>query len=80
MYELSNIISFLGPMHINLGLVWYVCLNNSFQFFWKYVWMKKCVEIHVMLFENWKYIFKIMYQTRPNIFNNPKIPIDLFYE
>ena len=42
-----------------------MCLNNSFQFFWKYMWVKKCVKIHVMLFKNWKHIFKFMYQTGP---------------
>ena len=47
----------------NLEYVWNVCLNNSFQFFWKYLWVKKCVEIHVMLFKNWKYVFIHMYQT-----------------
>lgn len=26
--------------------------------------MKKCVEIDVILFKNWKYVFKIIYQTR----------------
>ena len=40
--------------------VWYVCLNYNFQFFWKYVWVKKCVKIRVMLFKNWKYVFKYM--------------------
>ena len=44
-------------------LVWYGCLNNSFQFFWKFVWVKKCVEIHVILFKNWKHAFKHKYQT-----------------
>ena len=43
--------------------VWYVYLNNSFQFFWKYVWVKKCVKIRVILFKNWKYVFKHMYRT-----------------
>ena len=31
--------------------------------FWKYVWVKKCIQIHVMIFKNWKYVFKHMYQT-----------------
>ena len=35
-----------------LESVWYVCLNNGFQFFWKYVWVQKFVEIHVILFKN----------------------------
>ena len=29
----------------DLGPVWYVCLNNNFQFLYKYVCMKKCVKI-----------------------------------
>ena len=32
--------------------VWYVCLNNSFQFFWIYLWVKKYIEIRIMLFKN----------------------------
>ena len=32
---------------------------------WKHVWVRKCVKIYVMLFENWKHVFKIMYQTIP---------------
>ena len=47
----------------NIGFVWYVCLNNNFQFLWKYIWMKKCIEMRIILFENWKHVFKIMYQT-----------------
>ena len=39
-----------------------MCLNNNFQFFWKYVWVKKFVKICVMLFKNWKHVFKLMYQ------------------
>ena len=38
-----------------LGLVWYVCLNNSFQFFFfflKYMWVKRSVKIHIILFKN----------------------------
>ena len=31
--------------------VWYVCLNNSFQFFWKYMWVKKYIKIRVILFK-----------------------------
>ena len=47
------------------GLIWYMYLNNSFHFFWKYVWVKKYVKICVMLFENWKHVFKIIYRTAP---------------
>ena len=54
--------------------VWYVCLNNSFQFFWKYVRMKKYVEMCVTLFKNWKYVFKMMYQTAPSL----QIPFFVF--
>ena len=43
------------------GGVWYMHLNNSFQFFWKYVWVKKYVKIHVMLFKNWKLLFENVY-------------------
>ena len=32
---------------------------------WKYMWVKKCVKIHVILFKNWKHVFKWVYQTRP---------------
>ena len=50
------------------GPVWYVGLNNNFQFFFfKYMWMKKCVKIYVILLENWKHMFKYMYQTCLNI-------------
>ena len=42
-----------------------MCLNNSSQFFWKYMCVKKCVEMRVMLFKNWKHVFKILYQTAP---------------
>ena len=31
----------------------------------KYVWVEKCVEISVMLFKNWKQVFKQVYQTAP---------------
>ena len=34
------------------------CINNSFLFFWKYMWMKMYVEICVMLFKKWKHVFK----------------------
>ena len=44
-----------------LWIVWYLCLNNSFQFFWKYVLAKRYVKIRVILFKNWKYVFKHMY-------------------
>ena len=27
-------------------------------FFWKYMWVKKCVKMRVMLFKNWKHVFK----------------------
>ena len=27
-------------------------LNNSFRFFWKYMWVKKSVKIRVILFKN----------------------------
>ena len=49
------------------GLVWYVCLNNSFQCFWKYMWVKKYVKIRVILFKDWKHVFKLAYQTEPKI-------------
>ena len=42
-------------------------LNNSYQFFWKYVWVKKCVKKRVMLFKNWKHVFEFTYQTGPKI-------------
>ena len=29
--------------------------------------MKKCMKIHVILFKNWKYIIKLLYQTRLNL-------------
>ena len=60
---------------LQLGLVWYRCSNNVICIFWKYVWMKKCVKIRVMLFKNWKHTFKHIYQTTPNIWtsrNNDK--------
>ena len=47
------------------GLIWYMYLNNSFHFFWKYVWVKKYMEMRVILFKNWKHVFKMMYQTAP---------------
>ena len=51
-----------------------VCLNNSFQFFWKYMWVKECVKIRLILFKNWKHVFKMVYQTGLKLFN-----ICLFY-
>ena len=51
--------------HTLLGPVWYCCSSNVVCIFWKYVWVKKCLEIHVILFKNWKYVFKHMYQTDP---------------
>ena len=32
---------------------------------WKYVWVKKCVEMREMLFKNWKWLFEITNQTPP---------------
>ena len=32
---------------------------------WKYVWVKKCVEMREMLFKNWKWWFEITNQTPP---------------
>ena len=29
------------------------------------MWVKKCVKIRVILFKNWKHVFKWVYQTRP---------------
>ena len=40
-----------------------MCLNNSFQFFWKYMWVKTYMKIRAMLFNNWKHVFKYIYQT-----------------
>ena len=51
-----------------LGPVWYMYLktkNCCLNFFWKYVWVKKCVEIHEMLFKNWKLLFGNTHQTPP---------------
>ena len=36
-----------------------------FVFFWKYVLVKKCVKICVILFKYWKLLFKIHYQNGP---------------
>ena len=33
------------------------------------MWVKKCVKMHVLLFENLKHMFKHMYQTDPNVLN-----------
>ena len=30
---------------------------------WKYVWIKKCVKIRIILFKNWKLLFENIYQT-----------------
>ena len=49
-----------------LGSVWYVCLKLKivvWKYFWKYVWVKKCVEMREMLFKNWKWLFKNTNQT-----------------
>ena len=32
---------------------------------WKYVWVKKCVKIHEMLFKNWKWLFENTNQIPP---------------
>ena len=31
------------------------------------MWVKKCVEICVMLFKNWKHVLKHMYQMGPSV-------------
>ena len=50
-------------------LVWYVCLNNNFQFFFykNTCRWKKYIEIHVILFKNWKHVFEHVYQTDPKL-------------
>ena len=37
---------------------------------WKYVWMKKCVKIHIILFKNWKLLFENTNQTPPYFLKN----------
>ena len=34
---------------------------------WKYVWVKKCIEMCEMLFKNWKWLFEITNQTPPKL-------------
>ena len=53
-----------------LGPVWYKCLkieNYCLKLLWKYVWVKKCIEIREILFKNWKLLFENTYQTHPYI-------------
>ena len=47
-------------------LIWYMYLktkNCCLKTCVKYVWVKKCVDIRVMLFKNWKLLSENMYQT-----------------
>ena len=37
--------------------------NNVVCIFWKYLWVKKCMEIYTILFKHWKLLFKIHNQT-----------------
>ena len=37
---------------------------------WKYVWVKKCVEIREILFKNWKLLFENINQTPPQFWSN----------
>ena len=65
-----------GPNQTNSkyeGSIWYVCLNNSFLFFLKYVWVKKCMKIRVMLFKNWKRMFEMVYQIGPIYLSFPNL-------
>ena len=56
-------------------LIWYIYLkteNCCLKTYVKYVWMKKCVDIRVILFKNWKLLFENMYQTPPYILRKTK--------
>ena len=52
---ISNVdgLSYNWPVYrIILRSIQYVCLNNNFQFFQKYVQIKKCMKIRVLLLKN----------------------------
>ena len=53
-------------------MVWWWLWHFSSNFvyiFWKYMWVKKCMKIHVMLFKNRKLLFKTSYQTALCVFS-----------
>ena len=54
------------------GPIWYVYLNNSFQFFLFEIHVGKIIYKNMwMLFKNWKYVFDLAYQTGSCVLSNP---------
>ena len=49
-----------------------VTLYNIVCIFLKYVWVKKCVKMRIILFKNWKHVVKQLYQMRHWCFKHPR--------
>ena len=52
--------------HVNKVIKSPLLESNVVCNFWKYMWVKKCVKIRIILFKHWKLLFKIYYQTAPS--------------
>ena len=64
-YWLYIFISRIESLFQKFRPVWSSSISNIICIFLKFMWIKKCVKIYIMLFKNLKYITKILYQTDP---------------